>query len=203
MITSTGCSLAVALLIPRSILGSDFQGVLKRLKPEKHQTQLKPRHQSDLEFIGTTHNRPVKLLYDTTVYIDILQGRFPQVGEQMLRASEAWHSPVTEAELAVSCGLLDPAHSRTRENIEQIVAVIELRPRHKTITPDAGIWREAGILSGIVSRLQGYGKDGRVRILNDAILYASDGQDVCSFLTRIVFIVNVFMLLQLNSTILY
>jgi len=31
----------------------------------------------------------------------------------MLRATEAWHSPVTEAELAATCGLLDPAHSQT------------------------------------------------------------------------------------------
>jgi len=165
-------------------LGSDFQGVLRRLKPEKHQTQLKPRHQSELEFIGTTHNRPAKLLYDTTVYIDILQGRFPQVGEQMLRASEAWHSPVTEAELAVSCGLLDPSHSRTRENIEQIVAVIELRPRHRTIMPDVGIWREAGILCGIISRLQGYGRDGQRRLLNDALLFASARKYGCALLTR-------------------
>ena len=174
----------MALLIPRSILGSDFQGVLRRLKPEKHQTQLKPRHQSDLEFIGTTRNRPAKLLYDTTVYIDILQGRFPRAGEQMLRANEAWHSPVTEAELAVSCGLLDPSHSRTRENIEQIVAVIELRPRHRTIMPDVAIWREAGILCGIISRLQGYGRDGQRRLLNDALLFASARKYGCALLTR-------------------
>jgi len=38
--------------------------------------------------------RPPKLLYDTTVYIGILQGRFPEQGEAMVRATEAWHSPV-------------------------------------------------------------------------------------------------------------
>jgi hypothetical protein len=64
--------------------------------------QLKPRAESALEFIGTTTQRPAKLLYDATVYIDILQGRFPQQGEAMLRATEAWHSPVTEGELAAT-----------------------------------------------------------------------------------------------------
>jgi hypothetical protein len=43
---------------------------------------------------------------------NILQGRFPQHGEEMLRVAEAWHSTVTEAELAATCGLRDPAHSQ-------------------------------------------------------------------------------------------
>jgi len=77
---------------------------------------------------GTTSNRPAKLLYDTTVYIDILQDRFPRDGEQMLRATDAWHSPVTEAELAATCGLLDPTHPETRKIIGQVGAVIERRP---------------------------------------------------------------------------
>ena len=86
----------------------------------KHQAPLRPRTESDLEFIGTTSHRPAKLLYDTTVYIDILQGRFPRQGAAMLRATEAWHSPVTEAELAATCGLLDPVHSQTREIVREL-----------------------------------------------------------------------------------
>ena len=68
----------------------------------------------------------------------------------MLRATAAWHSPVTEAELAAGIGLLDPSHADTREIIEQIVAVTERRPSYRTIVPDSEIWREAGILSGII-----------------------------------------------------
>jgi predicted nucleic acid-binding protein len=165
-------------------LKSEFEGLIRRIKPEKHQFRLKPRHESELEFLDTTRHRPVKLLYDTTVYIDILQDRFPQLGDQMLRTSEAWHSPVTEAELALSCGLLNPSDSRTRESLERITGMIELRPRHRTITPDPWIWKEAGILSGIISRLQGYGKDGRLRILNDALLFASARKFGCAVLTR-------------------
>lgn len=65
--------------------------------------------------------RPRKLLYDTTVYIDVLQNRFPENGETMLRAAEAWHSPVTEAELAAAVGLLDPIHRQTHDVTEQIL----------------------------------------------------------------------------------
>jgi len=146
--------------------------------------QLKPRAQSDLNFIQTATEKPRKLLYDTTVYIDILQNRFPQDGEVTVRAAEAWHSPVTEAELSGAIGLLDPAHSGTREIVEQITAVIEGRPSYRTIVPDPEIWREAGILSGILARLQGYGREHRRRALNDALLFASARKHGCMVLTR-------------------
>jgi predicted nucleic acid-binding protein len=166
-------------------LTSEFRATLRRLKPEKRRGQFKPRAESELDFIESTSNKPRKLLYDTTVYIDILQNRFPQSGELMLRAAEAWHSPVTEAELAAAIGLLDPAHSdTTREIVEQIAAVIERRPSYRTIVPDSEIWREAGILSGILARLQGYGKDHRRRALNDALLFATARKHGCVVLTR-------------------
>jgi predicted nucleic acid-binding protein len=165
-------------------LSSDFQGTLRRLKPDGHRVQLKPRAESELECLGTTSHRLGKLLYDTTVYIDILQGRFPQQGEAMLRAAEAWHSPVTVAELAATCGLLDPAHSRTGDIVEQVAAVIDRRPSYRTITPDSEIWREAGILSGMLARTQGYGREQRRRVLNDALLFETARKYGCVVLTR-------------------
>jgi predicted nucleic acid-binding protein len=134
--------------------------------------------------VGTTSHRPAKLLYDTTVYIDVLQGRFPQQGEAMLRATEAWHSPVTEAELAATCGLLDPTHSQTLQIIEQVAAVIDRRPSYRTITPDPEIWREAGELSGTLARTQGYGREQRRRVLNDALLFAAARKYGCAVLSR-------------------
>src|SRR5437867_1154056 len=135
---------------------------LRPAKPQKPPAELNPPAESELEFIGTTSHRPPKLLYDTTVYIDILQGRFPQQGEAMLRATEAWHSPVTEGELAATCGVLDPAHSQTPKIIEQVAAVMERRPSYRTLTPDPEIWREAGVLSGTVSgRAQVHAVPGR------------------------------------------
>lgn len=165
-------------------MSSEFQGTLRRLKPDKHRAQLRPRAASDLEFLGTTSRRPAKLLYDTTVYIDILQGRFPQQGEAMLRATEAWHSPVTEAELAAACGLLDPAHPQTSEVIEQVAAVIDRRPSYRTLTPDPEIWREAGVLSGTLARTQGYGREQRRRVLNDALLFVTARKHGCAVLSR-------------------
>ena len=163
---------------------SEFQATLRRRTPEKRTTQLKARDEADLAFIETTSIRPRKLLYDTTVYIDILQDRFSQNGEPMLRAAEAWRSPVTEAELAAGIGLLDPARPHTREITGRISTVIERRPSYRTIAPDPEIWREAGILSGVLARLQGYGPDGRRRALNDALLFATARKHGCTVLTR-------------------
>lgn len=165
-------------------MSSEFQATLRRLKPEKRRSQLRSRDESSLEFIGTAGKKPRKLLYDTTVYIDILQNRFPQDGEFVLRATEGWHSAVTEAELSAAIGLLDPAHPKTREIVEQIAAVIERRPSHRTIAPDRETWREAGILSGVLSRLQGYGREHRRRAFNDALLFATARKHGCAVLTR-------------------
>jgi predicted nucleic acid-binding protein len=102
----------------------------------------------------------------------------------MLRATEAWHSPVTEAELAAACGLLDPAHPGTRQIVEKIVKIIDRRSTYRTLIPDPDIWREAGILSGTLTRLQGYGKEQGRRILNDALLFATARKFGCAVLTR-------------------
>jgi len=165
-------------------LSSEFEASLRRIKPEKRNKPLQRRPDSTLDFIEATAVRPLRLLYDTTVYIDILQDRFPKQGELMLRAVDAWHSPVTEAELAAACGLLDPLHSQTRKVSEEIAALIDRRPVQRTVMPDQNVWREAGILSGILGRLQGYEKDQRRRTLNDALLYVSARRSGCTVLTR-------------------
>ena len=89
-----------------------------------------------------------------------------------------------DPELAAAIGLLDPARLGTREIVAQIAAVIERRKSYRTIIPDSEIWREAGILSGILARLQGYGKDHRRRALNDALLFATARKHGCTVLTR-------------------
>ncbi|HMH05950.1 MAG TPA: hypothetical protein VK579_04635, partial [Terriglobales bacterium] len=66
----------------------------------------------------------------------------------------------------------------------QVVAVIDRRPGYRAITPDSEIWREAGILSGTLARLQGYGRDQRRRVLNDALLFATARKHGCALLTR-------------------
>ncbi len=165
-------------------MSSDFERTLRRLKPDKQRRQLKPRKEPALSFLGASSERPRSFLYDTTVYVDILQGRFPAAGETMLRAADAWHSTVAENELASTCALLDPAHPNARDVIKQIIAVIDRMPRHRMIAPDREIWRDAGILTGTAARLQRTPHSERRRILNDALIFATARKHGHTVLTR-------------------
>lgn len=118
------------------------------------------------------------------MYIDELQGGLPRDVEICLRLTEIWHSTVTEAELTALAGLLDPGHSGTRQAVQQIIASVEHRPNHRVVIPDREVWREAGILAGLLARLQGYGKQERSRALNDALIYLSANKLGLSVLTR-------------------
>jgi predicted nucleic acid-binding protein len=154
------------------------------LKPEKHLAQLKPRDRSALPFLDPLKRSFPKLLLDTTVYIDELQGRFPRHAEVALHTSELWHTTVTEAELAAIAGLLEPRHKDTPQVIEQVALLIEKRPSHRVLNPDEEIWREAGILAGLLARLQHYGKSEQRRVLNDALIFLSAAKYGCVVLTR-------------------
>lgn len=134
--------------------------------------------------IGQRSDRPGSLLYDTTVYIDILQGKFPTAGESLLLAADAWHSTVTEAELAATCGLLEPGHPGTQGVIKEITRLLDRRPAHRTIAPDREIWRDAGILTGVLARLQGLEKSEQRRIFNDALIFSTARRFGHTVLTR-------------------
>jgi len=158
--------------------------IMRQIKPEKRLKSLTPRPQPQLEFLGKTAKSHDKLLYDTTVYIDILQAQFPGNGEWALQAADAWHSTVTESELAASCGLLDPRHPDTKMIIERIAATLARRPAHRTIAPDREIWQRAGVLSGTLARLQQYTKAEQRRVLNDALIFSTARKHGLTVLTR-------------------
>jgi predicted nucleic acid-binding protein len=50
--------------------------------------------------------------------------------------------------------------------------------------PDAQIWREAGLLAGILARLQGYGAGDRNRVLSDALLFCTARKHGLTVLSR-------------------
>jgi len=132
-----------------------------------------PRSHAELPFVESLGQVPKKILLDTTVYIDVGQGRMSEVAKAVFRSAETWHSSVTEAELVYLCGRLDPLDPRTSAISEEIVQIIEKRLLHRTVVPDAEIWREAGIYAGILARVQGFGTSERSRILNDALIFCT------------------------------
>ena len=125
-----------------------------------------------------------KLLLDTTVYIDQLQGKLPREVELSLRASSLWHSTVTECELSALAGLLNPTRPDSARAIDEVLASIEQRPSHRTLNPDRETWQEAGVLTGLLARMQQYGKADQRRALNDALILLSAAKAGLAVLTR-------------------
>ncbi len=162
---------------------SDMQRSLRRFKPAERRKALQYRERSQLPFLAEADSVP-KLLLDTTVYIDELQGKLPMDVELALRSTSLWHSTVTEAELAALAGLLHPSHPETERTIAQVFASIEHRPEHRILNPDREVWREAGILAGLLARLQQYGKDEQRKTLNDALIFLSAAKAGLAVLTR-------------------
>lgn len=177
---------------------SGFQQSLRRLKPEKRRKELTRHARSELLYLSDLKPPFPKLLLDTTVYVDALQGKLPEYAEIVFRAASLWHSTVTEAELAALAGLLDPAHPETARVTAQVVASIELRPAHRILTPDRETWREAGILAGLLARLQQYGKSERRKALNDALILLTAAKHGCAVLTRNV--ADFDLLMQLDTS---
>ena len=157
---------------------------MRRLKPEKRTEPLRIRNRSELTFFEQLRPPFPKLLLDTTVYIDELQGALPQEIEISLRLTEIWHSTVTESELTALAGLLDPNHPNTRTAVQQVLASVERRPSHRILNPDREVWREAGILAGLLTRLRKYGKSEQRRAMNDALIFLSAAKHGCSVLTH-------------------
>jgi len=123
-------------------------------------------------------------LLDTTVYIDTLQGKLSDDFKIWLRSTVAWHSTVTESELLTMIGLLDPNHPLSADLVGKVTESIERRSTQRIVNPDRETWREAGIVAGLLARLQQYGKAEQRRVLNDALLFFSASRAGLTVLTR-------------------
>lgn len=156
---------------------------MRRLRAQKNIDPPQPRPKSQLIYLHQVTALP-KLLYDTTVYIDSLQGRFPRSLETLLKASDSWHSPVTEAELVALCGLLRPDHPDSPRVFAKIKASVESRRDYRIVSPDREVWASAGLLSAILARLQQRSRSDRILLLNDALLLETARKYGLTVLTR-------------------
>lgn len=111
------------------------------------------------------------LLLDTSVYIDQMQDRSPHILDDLIALRQANHSTVAIQELMHTVGALNPSDARTATVIDAIGHQIRAMPPHRIFTPDTEILGRAALLSGMLCRLQGYEKDGKLRALQDCVLF--------------------------------
>ena len=144
----------------------------RRIRPEKRQTPLGYRDRSALPFFpAASLSGPVML--DTCAYIDALSGRMPLALQALLPGRRHLHSTVCLAELAFGLGAVAPDAShaaRSRAALGDLLDRIEIR---RTVSLPASGWAAAGLIAGVLARLQGGSRAERRRFLADAAIYLS------------------------------
>ena len=129
------------------------------------------RSDNELPFVNPGSISGQGLLLDTCVYIDQMQDRSPQILDDLIAQRQVNHSTVAIQELMHTVGVLNPSDARTATVIDVIGKQIRAIPPHRIFAPDAEILGRAALLSGILCRLQGYEKDGKLRALQDCVLF--------------------------------
>ena len=151
-------------------LTADLARWQRRIRPEKRRTPLKLKGRSALPFFpAASLAGPVML--DTCAYIDALTGRMPLALHALLPGRRHVHCAVCLAELSFGLGALAPeaAHTaQTRATLEEILGRIETR---RTAALPASGWMAAGLIAGLLARLQGSDRTDRRRFFSDAAIY--------------------------------
>jgi hypothetical protein len=158
-------------------LAFDLRLTLRSLKPQKHSANLERRPDAELAWAADAAPVGGALLLDTSVYLDVLQGRTPQAVDDLLTYRLCHHSAVCLAELTHVFGRLDPAHPTTKSVLKAVGETIEDIPAHRLHSPDASVWGQAGIVAGLLFRLSGLpkGEGHERRFLNDALIFHQAG----------------------------
>jgi hypothetical protein len=139
-----------------------------RFDPEN---TLARRGDDELPFVSARLIAGQGLLLDTCVYIDQMQDRSPQVLDDLIAQRQVNHSTVAIQELMHTVGVLNPFDTRTGSVVDVIGKQIKAMPPHRIFAPDIEVLGRAALLSGILCRLQVYEKDGKLRALQDCVLF--------------------------------
>ncbi|SFU20394.1 hypothetical protein [Mesorhizobium sp. YR577] len=166
-------------------MGFDLSETLRSLKPQKYNGTLERRADDDLPWIADEAAIGGPMFLDTSVYLDVLQGRSPVEVDRLLTYRRCHHSAVCLSELTHAFGRLDPKHASTKAVLETIVATVKDIPDHRLHAPDAAIWGQAGVLAGLLFRLSNLpkGEGHERRFINDALVFLQARQLGASVLT--------------------
>jgi hypothetical protein len=148
----------------------DFDAARRWARFDPRKT-LARRDDDQLPFLDENRAAGQGLLLDTCVYIDQMQDRAPSLLGELIAQRQVNHSTVAIQELMHTVGVLNPLDPQTAPAVTEIGKLIKSMPPHRTFTPDADILGRAALVSGILCRIQGYGRDAKLRALQDCVLF--------------------------------
>ena len=149
----------------------DLRHALRRRKPAKHVAPLAERSRDALlSWDKLNVAAPLALVLDTNVYIGRASGRLSGKLRDLIDGALLFHSSVALAELATGIGNADPAAPRwptLRDHYADLFAAV---PATRLLTPDAQIWADAGLIAGLLARIQRLQPHQRKECLNDTLI---------------------------------
>lgn len=150
----------------------DLSQQLRRIKPDKHRSQLRPRAPDDLIAAADIAGEGrAAILVDTNVYIRDAAGTLPAAAALLVDRGLLFHCSVCVGELSTGVGNADPAHGDWKALRDHYAGLIASVPTTRLLTPDPDIWTEAGLIAGTLARIQNYQRHQRKEALNDALIF--------------------------------
>jgi len=163
---------------------SDIAAAAARHDPAAWTRTLSYRPAAALPFDAAALPPATPLLFDTTVYIDTLNGGMPTALLRLIASRSILHAAPALAELALAIGLLNPTDPRTPASVRIIRETLAQVPSLRVLTPTPDLWVEAATLAGILARTQGIPRPERRKLLNDALLFLLADHAGATLLTR-------------------
>lgn len=94
------------------------------------------------------------VMLDTTAYLDQLKGRLPAAIGRFIAGRALLHCSIALQEIAISVGIMDPAHPDTGRHRPPLLQLLETIRLRDCAAPSPAAWIEAGMLAGILARTQ-------------------------------------------------
>ena len=161
----------------------DAEAIVRRIKPERRLTRLRPRPAAALVGVADIVGGRARMMPDTNVYIHSAAGWLSGDTEAVLDAAVTTHCTTCLAELMTGIGNANPAHARWTAMRDHYLALIATVPDHRLLAPDDAVWAEAGLIAGTLARVQGYQPHQRKECLNDALIYLTAAKAGVAVLT--------------------
>lgn len=167
--------------------GGTIADIARRHDPSAFTASLARRDTLDLPFDAAVVPSGLPIMLDTNFYIERQRRKLPTEAAAFVESRTILHSGVVCAELTISAGTPDPAHSGTAQNRAAIMEVLDVINDAETVQPSAAAWAEGGMIAGILARTQHLAKPKRAlsaveaccqeslrrKLINDALLFLS------------------------------
>jgi predicted nucleic acid-binding protein len=111
------------------------------------------------------------LVPDTNVYIRAAAGTLPALVQDLVERALLFHCSVCLGELATGIANANPSLPSWSALRDHYLELFDSIPSARLLNPDAQVWTDAGVVTGVLARTQGFQRHQRKECLNDALIY--------------------------------